>query len=497
MITIKLTPLSYRVAVGPDGQLLGTSLSLRDYIRKFNHTGWDRRSGYPVVLERYLHYDRKSSTLYLPRYDFESFCQFLGARGIAYAVENVPLQAGRAVHIPLKPHVQDRNERQTQAIAYLTTCEESQRGLSLNTGVGKTYCAVKSVSILGARAMICVAGLIDQWKRSFLEFTELAEEDIYVVQGAASMTKLLLQIDKTLFPKVILCSLGTVRNYAIGKEAYENYPPFHELFDRLGVGVKVVDEAHLNFWVTMMIDLQTNAAVNISLTATFDRTDPQEKRFFDAHYPRMMRFGEGEFEKYIDIHSYSYSLGYALPAKSYRTINGYNHSKFEDYLLRRVPKRLEYIFTTVYSPAIFAHYVNLRRVGQKLLVLCARLEMCRWFRDRLVAELPSQENFSIAVYNSENPDGRVLAETDIIISTPGSAGTGTDIKDLRTVLMTIATGSDNTNKQTLGRLRELKTGDTPHYVSTWCQDIPEHAKYQERRRYTFQTRGKSFTEVAV
>ena len=497
MIVISVTPLSYRISVGPNGQLLGTTLFLRNYIRKFNHTGWDRRKGYSVILERYVHYDEKTLTLFVPRYDFDSFCQLLNAHEIAFKVEHVSLQVGHDVDIRLKPHVRDRDERQTQTIAYLTTCPDSLRGVSLMPGSGKTYCAIKTSSILGKRTMVCVAGLIDQWKRSVLEFTTLTEDEIYVIQGSASMTKLLLQIDKTLFPKIILCSLGTVRNYALSKDTYENYPPFTSLCDHLGVGVKVVDEAHLNFWATMMIDLQTNAAVNIALTATFDRTDAQEKRFFDAHYPRLMRFGENEFDRYVDIYSYRYSLGGAVPAKAYRTINGYNHSKFEEYLMRRSPNKLEYLFATVYSPAIFSHYVNRRKPGQKLLVLCARIEMCRWLRDRLIKELPKSDNFNVDVYNSENPDDSVLSDNDIIISTPGSAGTGTDIKDLLMVLMTIATGSDNTNKQTLGRLRVLKTGDAPQYVYTWCADIIEHVRYEGRRRYTYQLRGKTFTEVNV
>ena len=497
MLTIKVTPLSYRIQVGHNGQLLGTSLFVREYLRKFNHTVWDRRKGYPVVLEKYLYYDDPSSTLYLPWYDLSSFCRFLEDNRAAYLIEPVSLQVGRDIVVSLKPHVRDRNERQTQAIEHLTTCPESLRGLSLNPGFGKTYSTIKSIAILGKRAMVCVSGLMDQWKRSIFEFTELTEADVYVVQGSDSMMKLVAQIDKSLFPKIIVCSLGTLRNYALAKDTYERCPPFHALFDHLGIGIKVIDEAHLNFWITLIIDLQTNAAVNIALTATFDRTDPQEKKIFDAYYPRLMRFGENEFDKYVDIHSYSYSFGYTIPAKVYRTINGYNHSKFEDYLMRRVPNKLEYIFATVYSPIVFSHYVNIRKSGQKLLVLCARIEMCSWFRNRLIAELPAEDNFKVAVYNSENPEDSVLVENDIIVSTPGSAGTGTDIKDLLTVVMTVATGSDNTNKQTLGRLRELKNGDTPIYVYTWCRDIQEHLTYETRRNFTYRVRSRTYTQTAL
>jgi superfamily II DNA or RNA helicase len=310
------------------------------------------------------------------------------------------------------------------------------------------------------------------------------------------MTKLLLQIDKTIFPKVILCSLGTIRAYTLADEAYENYPPFTEICDRLKVGIKVIDEAHLNFFLTLMVDLQTNAAVNIALTATFDRGDHQVKQIFDAHYPRLMRFGENNLKKYVDIYSYSYSLGGALPSKAYITPQGYNHSKLEDYLIRRVPQKLKYIFDSTYKPAIYAHYVNVRKPGQRLLILCSTVAMCQWIKDRLVQDLPPEDNFKIALYTSETDDS-VLSQFDIIVSTPGSAGTGTDIKDLLTVFMTLATSSDNMNKQSLGRLRELPNGDTPVYAYAWCRDIAKHVSYQEVRRYTFTNRGLNFYEIVL
>jgi superfamily II DNA or RNA helicase len=496
VITIELTPLSYRIKVTPKGQLLGTQLYLHNHLKRFSHTKWDHRLGRSILLRRYVHYDEKTQTLFLPRYDFVAFCQYLHTNNVPFEAIDLPLQQGADVAIPLKPHVKPRDQRQADAIQYLTTCPEAHRGLSVPPGFGKTVCTEITFAHFGKRAMVCVGGLVEQWQESIFEFTELTEADVYVIQGAASMAKLLLQIDKTIFPKIIICSLGTIRAYALGDEAYENYPPFIELFDRLRVGVKVIDEAHLNFYLTLMLDLQTNAAINIALTATFDRGEQQVKQIFDLHYPHLMRFGENEFDRYVDIYSYSYSLGGMIPSKAYRTASGYNHSKLEDYLLRRTPTRLAHIYDTIYSPAIFAHYVNVRKQGEKLLVLCATVDMCRWFQKKLMADLPSQEHFKIELYTYES-DAVVLKEADVIISTPGSAGTGRDIKNLRTMLMTLATGSDNLNKQSLGRLRKLPDGSTPLYAYVWCRDFPEHVKYQEIRKNTYLARGKTYQEIAL
>ena len=496
MITIQLSPLSYRVKVSPLGQLFGTDLFLKSYMARFCHTTWDHVARRYILYRRYVHYDAKTETLYLPRYDFEDFCKHLDINRVSYQIEPITLQEGLPIEIPLKSHVKDRNEQQTAAIRYLTESPESLRGLSLSTGLGKTFCAIKSVSIIGRRSMICVSGLIDQWKREIFNFTDLKEEDIYVIQGAASMTKLLLKIDKTLFPKIILCSLGTIRAYAIGADSYENYPHFTTLFDLLQVGVKIIDEAHLNFFLTLMLDLQLNPVVNIALTATFDRGDPQVKQIYDSHYPKLMRFGENIFNRYIDIYSYNFSLGGMIPSTAYTTTMGYNHSKLEEWLTRKGKIHLERIYKSVYLPAIYSHYMNRKSPGQKLLILCSSIVMCEWLRKKLITDLLRNDDLTIDLYTYETDDS-VLTSADVIISTPGSAGTGTDIKGLRTVLMTIATGSSVLNTQTLGRLRELPSGDTPVYAYTWCRDIQQHCNYQETRINTYRARGREFHDISL
>lgn len=494
MIEIYATALSYRIFVSPQGVLLGTQFNLERYLRRFNQTTWNQQLRRMVLYRRYVHYVHKTKMLYLPRYDLPDFCQMLTSVGIPHQVIELPLQEGLSIEIKLKPGVKPRNEIQAEAINYLATNPHHLRGLSLLPGMGKTYCTIDTLSRIGRRAIVSVGGLVDQWERAIYDFTELTEKDVYVIRGAPSLTKLLTQIDRNIHPKIILCSLGTMRNYVLDNSAYENYPCIDELTDRLKIGVRVIDEAHLNFWLSLMLDLRTNAKINIALTATFDRTDTQVQKIFHAHYPRDIRHGEEIIDKYVDIYSYSYSLGGAVPVKAYTTPKGYNHSKLEDYLLRRVPTKLEYIYATIYSPAIFANYINAYKPGEKLLILCATVAMCEWFRKRLEQDLPNQLNLKFATYVSETEDA-VLADSDVILSTVGSAGTGTDIKNLKMVMMTIATSSNNTNRQTLGRLRKPDNGDTPVYVYTWCRDFQPHQNYQTTRKSTFTFLGKTFSEV--
>ncbi len=495
MLTIHLAPLYYRVPVTNNGQLTGTGVSLERYLFRFNHRVWNHQQRRMVLVKRYVFYNDITKMLSLPRYDFAEFCRFLQHHNIPYTTEPVALQYGLPMDISLKSGVQPREERQVQAINHLVNNEECLRGLALSTGLGKTFCAITSISQLGVRAMICMAGLLEQWKDALLQFTTLYEDEIYVIQGEASLAKLLAGIDRTIRPKVILCSIRTISKYALNHENYRGYPHFEALFDLLRIGVRVVDEAHLNFWANLMMDLRTNAAINIMLTATFDRSEQQVKQIFDAHYPRLMRFGEGQYDRYIDVFSYSYALGGTIKPRSYSTQQGYSHVIYEEWLLRKLEK-LDTIYTLVYSPAIYSHYINVRRPGDKLLILCARIDMCKWFKQRLEQELPKAENFTIVTHTYGDSDEQ-LKTADIIISTPGSAGTGTDIKNLRVMLMTIATGNDTMNKQTMGRLRVLPDGTTPHYIYVWNRDLQAHQRYQDARRILFTARSRQFREYHI
>ncbi|CAK9253469.1 unnamed protein product [Sphagnum jensenii] len=487
MIVISLAPLSYRLSVNEDGLLKGTHIRLGGYIRKFSQTAWDARARTSITLKRYLYYSPTTETLYLPRYDFETFCSFLQLNGVAYKTETLPISHG----IPIKAKMQSwavPRDNQIPAIASLTEGTDPMRGLALNTGIGKTFCTITAIVTMGVRAMICVTGLIDQWIREIVKFTDIAEDDIYVIQGSSTMKRLLVEIDQTVHPKIILCSLGTLRNYATDKESYEQHPLFDDIYTRLGVGVRVIDEAHLNFWINYIIDLRSNTSVTIPLSATFDRADIQVKNIFDRHYPTMVRFGEGTYERYIDIYSYSYSLG-GLSPKSYMTPKGYSQVKFEEHLLLRRQK-LEYLYRHVYSPIIYAYYLNRYKAGEKMLILCGRVSMCAWFKEKLDEDLPKHLNLRVGVYADGIPDS-ICEESDMIISTVGSAGAGSDIKKLRVVMMTIATGSATTNKQTLGRLRDPKDGIAPIYAYTWCRDIPPHFNYEQDRREIYRLREPS------
>ena len=85
---------------------------------------------------------------------------------------------------------------------------------------------------------------------------------------------------------------------------------------------------------------------------------------------------------------------------------------------------------------------------------------------------------------------------EIIITTPGSCGTGKDIPGLMTTLCLHTVSSTQKNKQIIGRLRNIgKEFDheiTPTFGFSVCEDIPKHREYYHKRKVAFEKKEKSW-----
>ncbi len=494
-VTILVSPQSYRIPVTVQGDLIGTKINVNVHCHKFVEMIYDKRFYKWIPNKKYRHYDKDAKLLYLPRYDLPRFEKLCVDNGVTYEIKELPRCQGKKISLQMQPWFKARDDRQASAITYLTVSPEEVRGLALQTGAGKTASSLAVISTLGVRAIIEVPSMVDQWTRAIYKFTKAKPEDVYIVQGMPSLAKLLAGIDKTLFPKIILVSIPTLRSYCNGGDTYVRFPPFDELCDRLNVGVRIVDEAHLNFHANLVIDLRLNAAVTIVMTATFDVSKSNVLSIFNGHYPMSIRHGEADYKKYIDIYAFDYRLGAGdIPSKVYQSSDGYNHAMFENWLLTKGKLKLRQMIDEVYYPIVNSLYVNKIQNKEKLLVLCSTVQMCEYLCKEFSREYPE---FKCTIYVAETNDS-VLDENDIIVSTPKSAGTGRDISNLHTMLTTVSVRASGLNKQMLGRLRELKDPPrTPIYAYCYCRSLPSQVSHAESREQLFKPLALNFYKYSL
>lgn len=497
MIDIERSVQSFRIFIEPNGVLKNTHLNISELFRNLVIFRFDSLINRWVADQKFRYYDRSQGKLYLPLFELSRFIEFLNQHRHQHQIKDLTPVMGKVVQIPIKAGVTPKSELQAQAIDYIGQADLTihVRPIALQTGFGKSASAILGISKIGRRGMIGTPSLLNQWEKAIYQFTDLKKEDVYIVQGMPSLAKLLHQIDKSLFPKIILVSTPTLRSYGDGSDAYMNFPPFDELCERLDVGVRVTDEVHWNFHLNFQLDLRLNSSIVIPLSATFDNSSKEVLKILDGHYTKEIRFGEEHYKRYTDITAFAYPFVHGeIPENAYRSRDGYSQIKFEGWLLQKKGKStLRELVSQIYYPIVNQIYTIPHKPGDKCLILCATQEMCRYLRDDFQKEYPNKK---VELYIHGTSDD-VLSDNDIIISTLKSAGTGRDIPGLFAVLNTASIHSSTQNKQNLGRLRELKDGRTPHYAYCYCVGIPSHIRHAEHRAYLFERLGRTFKTVRL
>lgn len=352
-----------------------------------------------------------------------------------------------------------------------------------------TYCAIRAVTELAQPTMVICDGLLDQWKAEFLAKTLTKEEDIYLLKGAPSIVKLM---DGKKTPKIFIASIDTLRPYIQRQNApYTEIPSYDEFLKRFNIGVKIVDEFHLNFSAIVSVDLQSNVKHNLYLSATPKRSKREEKKIFDKIFPPEIISGGRDYRRYVNITFYRYPLEFANQNR-FKTIHGYSHVKYESYIANN-PSVLQRFLFTVLFPLINSHYVNLKSEGQKLLIFCSTVAFCDTLKEYVT---DYYQNLDVRTYTQADPEEN-LEQADIIISTPKSCGTGKDIANLRTVIQTCSMGSEPQVEQILGRLRVLKNGDTPEFVDIYNCNLSFHLGHYRRRSAVYKSRALKYDEHAL
>lgn len=438
----------------------------------------------------HLRFVHSESSLYIPVTFIPLLLEFLYKYNIP--TEVVPLQpvVGRDIDVKMNPSWHDKPD-QVAAIEYVCHTSPARRGLALQTGKGKTYVANRAWVSLGKATMIVVAGFVDQWTKVILEQTNVGNR-MYVVQGFESLGNLLISNFK---PDVIVWSLATLRAYVYNNENYQDLPINYEQFlVKYGIGTKIFDEVHLNFHALTQVDLCSNVANNIYLTATFTSANKSTKRIFDKIYPVEMRFGAHDQDRYVA--SYFYLWNSDVSEKKCVVMRGYNHTRYESQLMKKETRFVDFM-ERVIIPLIRQHYLSIKRPGQKLLIFFATIVMIEKVLDYLTNHLEGDlviNKFVMGVHN------RVLDESDIIVSTHKSCGTARDIKQLRTVINTISCKAETIVSQALGRLRKLKdeaAGDIPVYVDICDGNQSSHMRHYKDRSDIYKHKCLTYDEYRI
>lgn len=353
------------------------------------------------------------------------------------------------------------------------------------------YCIAK----LRIRTALIMAPMhIETWMKYSKWMFVNGDDEIIVIRGKAQLVKLIAAAKKPKFNKsLIIISLHTLRDFLTefetdGKSTYGCEPL--ELYKVLHVGLKISDESHESLHFGFRQAIETHVGKVIYLSASIESHDSFTNKMYNIMLPPKYRYTNVKWEKYIAIKAVGYVVQDDRHIKCSGAM-GYSHTEYEKWIMKSPARQHNYL--AMVADVLGFSFIKTYQPGQKALIFMSTIELCSRMAEYLKKTLG--DKFTCSDFTTEHED-QVLHTHDIVVSTPGKAGTGKDIHGLVTVISTIAINSKEKNKQMPGRLRpidKLFPGVEPTYVTLVCLSIPKHMEYHQTRMQDYASLMKSIT----
>lgn len=408
----------------------------------------------PIYFKEYpkgRYYDEETRTLYLPRSTSISYLEGLFHVEAMLKSDLDPIGKIGQMKIRYKP----RDNVQQEALQFMlslgkygSNANHPMLSLNLQTGKGKTYCSITALSYLGYRSIIITNSndWLAQWKAFFLEYTDIQPDEIYYISGTPTLMKLFNRdISKY---KVILCTHATLKSYA-GRHGWK---AVNEFFKYMQFGVKIYDEAHLNFDNMFMIDCFSNTWLTYYVTATPNRSNDTEDIIYTRYFngvPSISLFDEN-----VDPHTSYIGIKYnscpnPIQISDCKNAYGMDRNKYTNYLVHQdnFYRMLRIILDMAFKkPGKHLFYIG---TNEAILVV----------KDWIYKNYPELVG-EVGVFTSisDKETKKEQLNKKIILTTTKSAGAAVDIPGLvETVVLAEPFKSKVLAQQTFGRTRAANT----------------------------------------
>lgn len=392
---------------------------------------------------------------------------------------------------------------QVKIVQQLEVRENPNKFLGLQTGGGKSYLSCVSMNYWGSRSFIHTKpAYLDKTEIDLKRIFKMQDGDILKITGGENLAECIRGIMMGyLNPKVILVSNKTFSLWISAHEALpdgELVPGFectpYEFFQVCGIGHRIIDEAHQDFYMNYKLDLFTHCSSGLAMTATLITKDPFLIMAHEIAYPRTTHCSLPEYRRYAKVMAWYYEF---MEMNGIRTSTwgktSYNHIEFEKSIIKR-PKILKaYLF--MIAEIVRKTYRVDRKPGEKCLIWFSTTKMCEMARDSLKLYFP---DLTISKFNQGDPYSNLM-DVDICCATLGKAGTNVDIKNLTTAILTIAIDSPAANLQAFGRMRDNKklygSNRDPLFVYLVCNNIRKHKDYDKAKNDLLRPKSIDYTSL--
>lgn len=367
-----------------------------------------------------------------------------------------------------------------QNTASVLIVEEDHNVFELQTGSGKTKTAEKGVIRKGViPAYVTKPAYLAKWEGDVEGDMGLTvNEDFFVIDSVDRLANL-IHYGGDPAAKAYLISSFCIDNYIKRWAANpEDYVDPDQIWEALGVGICVYDEAHevfrMQYW--SVLALAPNSILDLSATLLPD--DPFLKARYAERFPTESRLSM-DYNAYVDVIGLAFTMEDRKIAQRINRQPMYQHHVFESKVMKQ-KRTLNRYFDMLYK-ILDKWYLRDRKEGQKALIMLATRNMCTEFWQYVKLKCP---DLDVQRY-IEGDKYEVAKEADIIISTPGKSGTGVDYIGLVLNIIAVSVNASQKSMQMLGRTRDAcitRWGIHPKVIYPICTNIPKQVTYYNRRR---------------
>jgi hypothetical protein len=436
-------------------------------------------------------YAASNKTRSYVRYHINSYVDFMkhvanhGISPSQIKLEVVPVKETPTVKWEMFEHLSAR-DYQESFIEYGVRKTPVSKLIQLQTGKGKSFIACSVAQRLQARICLMIkANYIDKWKIDFKKTFKLEDDEIFVIQGSSSLKKGIDLVKKGKFTaKVIIVSIPTYQAWInlfeeLGQKDFEelgySIVP-DEFFEYFNVKLKIIDEVHQHFHFCFKTDLYTHVEHSICLTATLTHKEAFMRKMYNLMFPIQDRCAELEYDRYCNIFAVHAEFRDITKVKT----NMYGNPMFSYVAVENSIRKNKFMtagYLDMLTYTVRIGFDQCKREKKKLLIFVSTIEMIGLFINHLQK---THRHLDIKPYHMGQPFENVL-NSDICVSTLGSAGTAIDIPDLTHCILTQSVDSEQANLQSIGRLRKLPDGYTPEFYYWVFDNIPISVRYHDNK----------------
>lgn len=337
--------------------------------------------------------------------------------------------------------------------------EKSQWFVYLSQGLGKTLLSVYMIPYFNVKTLIMCynVGILKQWMKVMKANTDIYFPSIILIDSG----KVLSLIEEGVFPvwdyDIFMCTPKLLTMY--GKK--HGFDKLNVIMTRMGIGLKIFDEAHRNIANIIKINAYTSVKKTLYLSGDFAQSEKRKQAMYYRIFHNVPILKPTE--ELMNTLKYTTAVVVFFNSKptELERVSVYTKRGFSFFEYMKYQMQKDAFFDTLWFILDGINKTNVNRY--KILVLVNLIEHVDIVKERIAEKYRDQ--YIIGRYHSEVPPDEkdyCTGYANLIVSTYQSFSTGLDVSLIKYVIScSICTKIDD--NQASGRARPLPDGSDAFY----------------------------------